>query len=953
MEVGCAVVGAEKLARHVSKLGEMALTDKASGDLSIDQTWAVCASGVTIGSDRSRMNAADPHAGQPLDWGLKELSLPPGAIEANRQRRADTGLCFDLLPSGASTMFADLEQHVGPNNLVPAFWLEEGVARVRTVCKIDASGVDHQQRSGAWSGTGFLVAPGVLCTNHHVINSMDVASRSRALFDFAGTPDGGVKSVATYRLRPDRLFWTSPVVTEGGQGGLDVTFVAVDGEPGVAFGANPLLRQSFAAGSEDRLNIVQHPSGRLKEVSLRDSKVVFQNAQVIHYESDTEPGSSGAPVYNDAWELVALHHAAKRNLNEGIKLSAIASAIELDAQRGDAAAKELLRLFKGTDELMGFFGALGRSVNPTAGALERVADAYKGEAQDLDIGFWNIEWFNRRWQDKIDAVARIVVEMNLDVWVLVESSEEATRALADHLTTNYTGSWGVLASQDATSDMQITTVLWNQKTVAVSRKDWPAQVHRWFQVDSRSFDALGLEAVHGKVFDRYPARYVVKAASPQGEVSFNLVPVHLKAKDEGSVRRRMAARLLSEAIAEIAQHEGSAEDWVIGGDFNATLASGDFDALVQAGLVPLSAHDAQTQQITYVKHPFKSLIDHIFVSRNLAVDAKDDFVIVALDRAMDRFLDVSDHRPILLRLTAGAKEEADPQVKLSADESARLLKGLRGRDSALSLEAARERVLAQRSYHDSEADDVLRRAYWGDIQPMASDFEARLKRQLKDTHATSLPYNPAKFLYPWVDVQPNGRLRSIYSGVEATPEAFIEHDLEMDRLRAHTLEALRVSGAAGDGVALEADLESQFRHNCEHVVPQSWFGKAQPMRGDLHHLFACESKCNSFRSNHPFTTHELERTMEDCGRVEEDLFEPRGGKGAVARATLYFLLRYPGAIERHYNGPRLQNLLRWHAAFPPDEWERHRNVAIQVMQGNRNPFIDFPEWAQVMHWSGA
>jgi endonuclease I len=54
-------------------------------------------------------------------------------------------------------------------------------------------------------------------------------------------------------------------------------------------------------------------------------------------------------------------------------------------------------------------------------------------------------------------------------------------------------------------------------------------------------------------------------------------------------------------------------------------------------------------------------------------------------------------------------------------------------------------------------------------------------------------------------------------------------------------------------VASQAQVEEALPFNCEHVVPQSWFGKAEPMRGDLHHLFACESRCNSFRGNTPFT----------------------------------------------------------------------------------------------------
>ncbi|MGM4939750.1 endonuclease [Rhizobium sp. 768_B6_N1_8] len=892
------------------------------------------------------------------DWGIDNLAIVPGDVQKTRSLRDPR---FEGLPTGASTMFEELsvtlEQVVDSNDLRPAWWLEEGAARSRAVCKIDASGVDYKGRSGSWSGSGFLVAPGILCTNHHVLNSKEVADRSRALFDFAALADGSVRQVSTFRLRPDLLFWTSPVVASGGQGGLDVTFVGVDGEPGATFGSVPLLRQAFVVAEDDKLNIIQHPDGKLKEVAIRNNKVVFQNTQVIHYESDTQAGSSGAPVMNDGWELIALHHAAKDTANEGIKFSAIAAALELEAQTGNADAARIFRIFGGTDELVGFFGTLGRTVSQNDSGMERVVDAYKGEDQDLDIGFWNIEWFNKRWQDKLDSVARVIVEMNLDVWVFVESSLEATEALARHLETNYrTKRWGVLASQDATSEKQITTVMWNSGTVTVTAKDWPAKVERWLQVDSRQFDDLGLEAVHGRVFDRYPALYEVKAKIRDTDTTFNLVPIHLKAMGEGSLRRQMAARLLAEAVAELAKDESFDTDWIIGGDANATLASGDLDPLTSAGLTALTAQDAAQEQITYVKAPFKSLIDHVFISPNLVPDGR-DFMIVALDRNIDRFQEVSDHRPILLRLAATGTAHSEPAAgqPLSEDELRRLSQGLRRRNDppagTLSLEEARTRLADRGTYYDGTADAIVRGAYWNGVSAGTAGFASAVAGILKRTHAKPLSYEPSAHVYPWVDVRENGKVQSIYSGFEATSEYFIQADREVERLRTKARSALLESGVL-ESTDLESMLEAQFQYNCEHVVPQSWFNKNEPMRGDLHHLFSCEPRCNSFRSNHPLVQHEFERTMQDCGRVEDETFEPKGGKGAVARATLYFMLRYPGVVGRRYVGQRLKTLLAWHEQYAPDEWERHRNAAIYTLQGNRNPLIDFPEWALRLQFEG-
>jgi endonuclease G len=151
-------------------------------------------------------------------------------------------------------------------------------------------------------------------------------------------------------------------------------------------------------------------------------------------------------------------------------------------------------------------------------------------------------------------------------------------------------------------------------------------------------------------------------------------------------------------------------------------------------------------------------------------------------------------------------------------------------------------------------------------------------------------------------------------------------------------------------------LEAVSPFNCEHVVPQSWFAKQEPMRGDLHHLFTCEWGCNSFRGNTPYFDFPdfEEKDRDQCGRRVADRFEPSAGKGAVARATLYFLVRYPdqiGDIERELQLERLTTIVGWHKAFPVTEYERHRNAAIAIAQGNRNPLIDRSELVDQVDFS--
>lgn len=260
-----------------------------------------------------------------------------------------------------------------------------------------------------------------------------------------------------------------------------------------------------------------------------------------------------------------------------------------------------------------------------------------------------------------------------------------------------------------------------------------------------------------------------------------------------------------------------------------------------------------------------------------------------------------------------------------------------------------------RPYYDAVADAKLQKAYYKDFDLHLEDpveAYAQLSQLVKDTHTTTLEYKPEKYLYPWVDVRPNGQLESIYSPLSTSQVTAAKReavDAAVAQMAAMAALAPETSAAA---MALT---EAYASLNCEHVVPQSWYAGKEPMRGDLHHLFACDSRCNSFRGNRAFReaqegecgeTCSIENKVEHCGvRTDgETGFIPQGGKGPAARATLYFILRYPKKA-RAYRPEDIDTLLKWHKAEPPTLHEKHRNVAIQELQGNRNPFIDHPDWA--------
>ncbi|WP_404451784.1 endonuclease [Virgibacillus necropolis] len=255
-------------------------------------------------------------------------------------------------------------------------------------------------------------------------------------------------------------------------------------------------------------------------------------------------------------------------------------------------------------------------------------------------------------------------------------------------------------------------------------------------------------------------------------------------------------------------------------------------------------------------------------------------------------------------------------------------------------------------YYDDEKDKQTIEQYYRSI-----DFEKLndddLTQLLKETHTNKLRYDPSEYVYPWVDLRPDGNLVSIYSGQKREAEDVIKEDHETSLKREQEAEKAVDADKDQDQVNDQlAQIENDFKYNCEHSVPQSWFNEQEPMRGDLHHLFTCDPVCNSIRSNYPyhdFTNYapeklKVNRIEEACGKADEELFEPEYGKGTVARAMLYFLVRYPDQIEQTYKEEiDTKLLLNWHHSFPPNIYEKHRNQAIFEIQGNRNPFIDFPE----------
>jgi hypothetical protein len=229
-------------------------------------------------------------------------------------------------PWSGPTSRATLEKIMGAKStLVPITYLEVGLMCARSIVRV--------RRDDGSSGTGFLVPDNMLLTNNHVIPDAAVARSSLIQFNYQQTVAGLSASFEETRLLPDVFFRTS--IDD------DWSMVRIEGDYQTKWGALPLKSIQVSVG--DHVNIIQHPGGGPKQISLFANVVAYVGSGRVQYLTDTLPGSSGAPVFDSNWNVVALHHsggwltepnAASKSTyyrNEGISIDRI---IERTRQAG-------------------------------------------------------------------------------------------------------------------------------------------------------------------------------------------------------------------------------------------------------------------------------------------------------------------------------------------------------------------------------------------------------------------------------------------------------------------------------------------------------------------------------------------------------------------------------------------------------------------------------------------
>lgn len=202
-----------------------------------------------------------------------------------------------------------LEKIIGTSQLQPIAslekqmrWLQKGLQAAKSVCQVRIDG----GRGGV--GTGFLVEGGYLFTNHHVLSNPTTVGNSQIVFNYQKDMDGRALETTTYELDATD-FKTSPTHV------LDYARVRVkDPDDTLAQWGTLNMNTSNLPKESDPAIIIQHPQGRHKEIVTSGNDIVKVWDHRLIYRSDTEPGSSGSPVFNDHWEVIALHHAGSQYL---------------------------------------------------------------------------------------------------------------------------------------------------------------------------------------------------------------------------------------------------------------------------------------------------------------------------------------------------------------------------------------------------------------------------------------------------------------------------------------------------------------------------------------------------------------------------------------------------------------------------------------------------------------
>ena len=223
-------------------------------------------------------------------------------------------------------------------------------------------------------------------------------------------------------------------------------------------------------------------------------------------------------------------------------------------------------------------------------------------------------------------------------------------------------------------------------------------------------------------------------------------------------------------------------------------------------------------------------------------------------------------------------------------------------------------------------------------------------------HDVTVTYSQLWTLYQTSDVRPDGKVWEVYSTCD------FEFGTDQD-----------------NGFSVSGECE---RYNREHTFAQSWWGgnTSHPMRADAFHVLPSDKKVNEERGSLAFgevssasytSLNGSKRGTSSISGPIGEVFEPADEyKGDIARGLFYVAVRYQdeisawetenpngdsmldGSSDQVFEQWALNMLYNWHINDPVSTKEINRNEVVYAHQGNRNPFIDHPEFVQLI-WQQA
>ena len=201
------------------------------------------------------------------------------------------------------------EKQINTWDLVDINYLKKGYIVSRSVCKLYS-----RDSKGPFTGTCFMISNNLLITNNHNLPTEQIAAKAFVEFDHELGADGFPKNQQRFILKPEEAFWTDS--------DLDITIVAVKpisqaNKKLLDYGFLSLDPQEGKIEKDNFISIIHHPNGELKQVAIRENRLMKKKEKVLVYASDTSSGSSGAPCFSDKWQVVAIHRRGIPKTKDG------------------------------------------------------------------------------------------------------------------------------------------------------------------------------------------------------------------------------------------------------------------------------------------------------------------------------------------------------------------------------------------------------------------------------------------------------------------------------------------------------------------------------------------------------------------------------------------------------------------------------------------------------------